>query len=143
MIQRLTGDWLRGFPPGLPKPDKSGLIFFLVAIVMLLSGCASWESDKGVEPLWRQAVQAEWKPGKTTDADVIKVLGPPSQIITLGDQSVYYYLREKNRGKAYIFILWNQTTQSVEYDRAIFFFDKKGVLLKYSYSKPVSASNAK
>jgi outer membrane protein assembly factor BamE (lipoprotein component of BamABCDE complex) len=129
VIQRLTGDWLRGFPPGLPKPDKSGLIFFLVAIV--------------IEPLWRQAVQAEWKPGKTTDADVIKVLGPPSQIITLGDQSVYYYLREKNRGKAYIFILWNQTTQSVEYDRAIFFFDKKGVLLKYSYSKPVSASNAK
>ena len=120
-----------------------GFILPLFILIFLFSGCASWESDKGVETSWRQVEPGKWKPGVTTDKTVIEALGPPSQIITLGDQSVYYYLHEKNRGKGYIFILWNQTKQSVEYDRAVFFFDKKGVLLKYSYSKPVSATNAK
>ena len=115
----------------------------VISVLIFSSGCASWESDKGVEALWRSTEQDQWKPGITTDADLIKALGPPSQIINLDNQSVYYYLREKNRGKGYIFIIWNQTTQVVEYDRAIFFFDKKGVLLKYSYSKRQPATNAK
>ncbi|KPK53020.1 MAG: hypothetical protein AMS22_08065 [Thiotrichales bacterium SG8_50] len=123
--------------------NQQGFVFLLAGLIILSSGCASWESDKGVETLWRQTAQENWQAGKTSDKDVIEALGPPSQIITLGDQSVYYYLHEKNRGKGYIFILWNQTKQVVEYDRAVFFFDKKGALLKYAYSKPISARNAK
>lgn len=106
----------------------------LVAL-LLLAGCASWESDKGVETIWRQPEHQQWSVGKTTDKDVINALGPPSQIIALEDQTVFYYMHEKNTGKAYIFILWNRSTQAVEYDRAVFFFDKQGVLLKYAYSK--------
>lgn len=108
----------------------------------LLVGCASWESDKGVETIWRQPAHQEWQTGKTTEADVINALGPPSQIIALADQIVFYYMHEKNTGQAYIFILWNLTKQAVEYDRAVFFFDKQGILLKYAYSKEASV-NAK
>ena len=114
---------------------------FLVSLA--LAGCASWESDKGVETIWRHSDAPQWNVGKTTDADVINVLGPPSQIIALDNKTVFYYLHEKNKGQAYIFILWNRSTQAVEYDRAIFFFDKQGVLLKYSYSISKDSSEEK
>lgn len=113
-------------------PERKSLLF---GLLILLSGCASWESDKGVETIWRQPDQQQWKEGSTTEENVINALGPPSQIIAMGDQTVFYYMHEKSKGKAYIFILWNRSTQSVEYDRAVFFFDRQGVLLKYAYSK--------
>lgn len=112
-------------------------IFTLLSLV----GCASWERDKGVETIWRQPEHQQWNVGKTTDADVIDALGPPSQIIALEKQTVFYYMREENKGQAYIFILWNQAKENTQYDRAVFFFDKQGVLLKYSYSKVDGASN--
>ncbi len=104
-----------------------------------MSSCASWESDKGIEPVWRQPEHQQWSVGKTTDADVIQALGPPSQIIALDKQNVFYYMREKSKGQAYIFILWNRSEQDVEYDRAVFFFNKEGVLLKYAYSQEKEA----
>ncbi len=107
----------------------------LIGTIFLLTGCASWETDKGVETIWRQADQQQWQEGSTSEEDVINALGPPSQIIAMDDQTVFYYMHEKNKGKAYVFILWNRTTQTVEYDRAVFFFDKQGILLKYAYSK--------
>ena len=108
-----------------------GLLF---GLILALSGCASWEGSRGVEPVWRQPAHQEWEVGTATDSDVADALGPPSQIIALQDQTVFYYVHEKSKGQAYIFILWNSSEESVVYDRAIFFFDKKGILEKYSYS---------
>jgi hypothetical protein len=70
----------------------------------------------------------------TKQADVSKVLGPPSQIIALGDEVVYYYMREYKTGRALILLFYNQLEKDIEYDRAIFIFDKNGVLKQYSYS---------
>ena len=121
-----------GISPGLAS----------VLALLLLTGCASWESNKGVETIWRQPGHQDWQVGNTTDEDVIGALGPPSQLIALEDQTVFYYMHEKNTGKAYIFILWNRSNQAVEYDRAVFFFDKQGVLLKYAYSKDARAAGS-
>jgi hypothetical protein len=63
------------------------------------------------------------------------MLGPPSQLIALSDQTVFYYLTEKTSGKGYIFIFWNQVNAKSEYDRAIFFFDSDGVLEEFAYSQ--------
>ena len=61
-------------------------------------------------------------------------LGPPSQIVSLDDRVVYYYLHESVEGKGYYFLVYNRSRQSTRYDRAIFFFDADGLLLKHSYS---------
>lgn len=61
-------------------------------------------------------------------------LGPPSQIIALKDQVVYYYLKETMAGSAYVLILYNNAKMRAEYDRAIFFFDDGGKLTRYAYS---------
>ncbi len=64
----------------------------------------------------------------TTQAEVLDLLGPPSQLISLRDQTVFYYLTEEMSGKGQIFIVWNQVSAESKYDRAIFFFDAGGVL---------------
>jgi len=62
-------------------------------------------------------------------------LGPPSQVIALHDQTLFYYLREQLTSKSYFLLVYNQTRENVTYDRAIFFFDKNGTLSDFAYSK--------
>lgn len=106
-----------------------------VLLVSLLFGCASFGSVDGVDNLWREVPVDTFERGVTTQANVLEMLGPPSQLIRLQDQTVFYYLTEKTSGKGKIFILWNQVSAESEYDRAIFFFDLEGVLQEFAYSK--------
>jgi hypothetical protein len=106
----------------------------LIGGIMLSAGCSNWKGYAGVDNAWRAPEAPQWEPGVTTASDVTSVLGPPSQLIALHDETVYYYMREGKKGKALMLILWNTGSQTAEYDRAMFFFDKKGILRTYSYS---------
>jgi hypothetical protein len=99
-----------------------------------LCGCAGWSQETGVDNRWRGASVPVWVAGETTSEDVMTALGPPSQIIALKDQVVYYYLKEQMSGSAYVLILYNNAKMKAEYDRAIFFFDDAGKLTRYAYS---------
>ena len=101
---------------------------------MMSCGCASWNQDAGVENRWRSEAVPSWTTGVTTDAEVMEFLGPPSQIISLRDETVFYYLKENMSGRGYVTIIYNQARIKIAYDRAIFFFDSKGKLTRYSYS---------
>lgn len=103
--------------------------------IALAAGCASYGAVDGVDNLWREVSVDAFQEGQTTQADVLEMLGPPSQLIALSDQTVFYYLTEKTSGKGYIFIFWNQVNAKSEYDRAIFFFDSDGVLEEFAYSQ--------
>lgn len=103
-------------------------------ILVVLAGCASYSGNNGVENRWRSETVPEWAAGKTTEQDVADFLGPPSQLINLDEETVYYYLREHRNGKGLILLIYNWGSQDLTYDRAVFFFDKKGVLTKHSYS---------
>lgn len=103
--------------------------------VILLAGCASYGAVDGVDNLWREVSVDEFEKGVTTQADVLDRLGPPSQLINLQNQSVFYYLTEEMSGQGKIFIIWNQVSAESKYDRAIFFFDTDGILQEFAYSK--------
>lgn len=103
-------------------------------MIVLLAGCASYSGDNGVENRWRSEEASVWEVGTTTEQDVAAQLGPPSQLISLGDQTVYYYLREHRSGKGLVLLVYNWGYQKLTYDRAVFFFDDDGNLTKYSYS---------
>ena len=75
-----------------------------------------------------------FKQGETTQHDVLAALGPPSQLINLGNRTVYYYLQEQKQVRSVILILYNQTREEITYDRAIFFFDPTGHLTDFSIS---------
>jgi outer membrane protein assembly factor BamE (lipoprotein component of BamABCDE complex) len=102
---------------------------------VLLSGCANYGAVDGVDNLWREVPIDEFEKGITTQAEVLDLLGPPSQLIGLQDQTVFYYLTEEMSGHGKIFIVWNQASAKSQYDRAIFFFNMDGVLQEFAYSK--------
>lgn len=106
-----------------------------LSILILLTGCASYGAIDGVDNLWRDVPADAFEKGVTTQADVLELLGPPSQLISLQNQNVFYYLTEELSGEGKIFIVWNQASAESKYDRAIFFFDTNGVLQEFSFSK--------
>lgn len=72
--------------------------------------------------------------GTTTQTQILEMLGPPSQVINLGNQVVFYYLFEKTESKGAFLLLFNWKNKKVRYDRAIFFFNENGVLVDYAFS---------
>ena len=106
----------------------------LILPILMLAGCISGKSDSGVLNTWRDKTIPAFEPGTTTQEEVARALGPPSQLIDLGDQVIFYYLRERRRSKGFILIVYNQNEEVVVYDRAIFFFNQSGVLEDYALS---------
>jgi len=111
------------------------MIVLLAAGLLMATGCVVSKSEKGVDNLWRSESVPEFIRGETTQSEVLEALGPPSQIIALSNEVVFYYLRELDNSKGAILILYNQTNNAITYDRAIFFFDKKGLLKDYALSR--------
>jgi len=119
------------------KPNLETALILLGTCLLLLSGCMSKRGEMGVRNDWRAPSLPTFQKGKTTQSEIMEALGPPSQVIGLQDQTLFYYLRELSQTKSMFLIIYNQTRQQIAYDRAIFFFDKQGVLTDFSYSKEV------
>ncbi len=111
----------------------------IVSLALLITGCTSYGSIDGVSNLWREVPVDQFQKGVTKQSDVLELLGPPSQLINLHDQTVFYYLTQLSSGQGKIFIVWNQVSIANKYDRAIFFFDTEGVLQEVAYSKEAIA----
>lgn len=106
----------------------------LLMIAAIATACVSYDRTKGVESTWRDPAISSPVVGETTQSDILRTLGPPSQVIGLRDATVFYYLREHGRGKGAVFIVYNWVNEEVRYDRAIFFFGPDGVLRDYGLS---------
>ena|SRR5437868_12163397 len=106
----------------------------LILVPLLIFGCVSKNARQGVETRWRGDSAPTFKQGESTEHDVLAALGPPSQLINLGDRTVFYYLQEQKKARSIILILYNQTREQIRYDRAIFFFDKNGRLSDFATS---------
>ena len=98
------------------------------------SGCIAFGRQQGVKNTWR-AENLVLEEGVTQQAQVIEQLGPPSQIIGLEGQTIFYYVRERSAGRGLILIVYNHVKMAVDYDRAVFFFDGSGALTSYSFSE--------
>ena len=61
----------------------------------LLAGCAQYENRRGVEVTWQAKVTSQLQPGQSSRKEVLALLGPPSQVISLEEETVLYYLFEK------------------------------------------------
>ncbi len=104
----------------------------LVLCAVILSGCAQFESKRGVEVNWQSAVTGKLVNGQSTRRDVLAMLGPPSQVIALDGESALYYLFEHSEGDGLVLILYNRMRIDTRYDRAIFFFDENDVLTEFA-----------
>ncbi len=105
-----------------------------VVILMsgLLAGCLQYENKRGVDVTWETTIEGKLETGKTTRRDILDLLGPPSQLIALEEETVLYYLFEHSEGDGMILILYNRMRINTNYDRAVFFFDENDVLTEYA-----------
>jgi outer membrane protein assembly factor BamE (lipoprotein component of BamABCDE complex) len=104
----------------------------VLLITVPLTACLQFRSKRGVEVNWQTAVTEQLESGKSTRADVMDLLGPPSQIIALEEETALYYLFERTAGEGYILVLYNRFTVDARYDRAVFFFDENDLLREYA-----------
>jgi outer membrane protein assembly factor BamE (lipoprotein component of BamABCDE complex) len=106
----------------------------IISMVFLaaLNGCVQFKNKRGVEVAWQSQVVGAMVRGTTTRADVLDALGPPSQVISLDDETVMYYLFEKAEGEGLVLIVYNTINIETRYDRAIFFFDENDLLTDFS-----------
>ena len=98
----------------------------------LLAGCAQYQNKRGVEVTWQPSVTSQLVKGDSTRKDVLTMMGPPSQVISLEEETVLYYLFERSRGSGVILILYNRMKIDTRYDRAIFFFDENDILTDFA-----------
>ena len=66
--------------------------------------------------------------------EAVRTIGPPSEVIDVGSRTVFYYLLEETHSEALSLILVTKAETRVRYDRAIFFFDERDVLVRQSLS---------
>jgi outer membrane protein assembly factor BamE (lipoprotein component of BamABCDE complex) len=118
---------------GLRKPKFH--VILLLCLGHLLVACVNYGSIDGVDHVWREIPIEQFEVGVTTQSEVLELLGPPSQLINLDSQVVFYYLARENKGGGQIFIVWNRVRDENRYDRAIFFFDKDVILQDVAYSR--------
>lgn len=111
------------------------ILLACLAGLAFLPACASKQSQMGVQNKWRATSLPPFQKGKTSQSEVMTALGPPSQVIALHDQTLFYYLREQLKTKAIFLLLYNQTRENISYDRAVFFFDRNGTLSDFAYSE--------
>ena len=101
-------------------------------LAVALGGCAQYENKRGVEVTWQDSVTSHLVRGKTTRKDVLRLLGPPSQVIPLEEETVLYYLFERSKGDGVILIVYNRMQIDTHYDRAVLFFDENDVLTDFA-----------
>lgn len=111
---------------------KTMSLFVAILIAIVLPGCAQYDNQRGVDVSWQPQVTDTLVQGETTRKQVLDLLGPPSQIIALGDETVLYYLFEQSAGEGLILLVYNRMQIDTRYDRAIFFFDENDVLTDFS-----------
>ena len=101
-------------------------------LAAVLAGCAQYENKRGVEVTWQDTVTGHLARGQTTRKEVLALLGPPSQVISLEDETVLYYLFERSKGDGIILIVYNRMKIETHYDRAVLFFDENDILTDFA-----------
>ncbi len=102
------------------------------AAILALGACAQYESQRGVDVTWDPSTLNQFQVGETTRQQILKTLGPPSQIIAMEKESALYYLYERSKGDGLILLVYNRFERNTTYDRAVFFFDEQDRLTDYA-----------
>jgi len=81
---------------------------------------------------WQDTVTDKLVRGQTTREEALRLLGPPSQVISMEEETVLYYLFERSKGEGVILIVFNRMKIDTDYDRAVLFFDENDILTDFA-----------
>ena len=110
----------------------SASVASLLLLTLLLSGCVLSLSEDGSR--LRDEAADQIIVGKSTRADVARLLGPPDIIVYSNKEhdplfeQAYQYKRTTNKGSAMCLWVFATCRSDTKYDRITVFFDQNGVV---------------
>jgi outer membrane protein assembly factor BamE (lipoprotein component of BamABCDE complex) len=98
----------------------------LVAALVALSGC--YVSKKKDDRPWPAEVVSKIEVGKTTKAEVLKLLGPPKQIIRLLESEAYMYVASVEKNSGLVLLVLNLSRSDRQYDAVTVIINRQDVV---------------
>jgi len=110
-------------------------LFVLVVLLMIVtgSGCAVIGRGKDFRPIEEKTL-THVEPGKTTAADVMKLFGPPSQIVKLSNGNAYIYDRSLSKATGLWLVVVTFANYDTQHDRIVFFINNQDLVTHYGSS---------
>jgi len=83
--------------------------------------------DEDLDPQAISQLQA----GKSTDADVMLLLGAPNKVVELGNKSAWLYQSQNTKQMGMWLLIFGAYGEDTQFDRCWVFFDENGILSHY------------
>jgi len=96
------------------------------AALFVLNGC--YVSKKKDDRAWPAEVVAKIEVGKTTKADVLRLLGPPKQIIRLLESEAYMYVASVEKNSGLVLLVLNLSRSDRQYDAVTVIINRQDVV---------------
>ena len=108
-------------------------IMILLLVVFVAAGCAVIGRGRDFRPIEENTL-SQVTPGKTTAADVVKLFGPPTQIVKLSNGNAYVYDRSLSKATGMWLVLVTFANYDTQYDRIVFFININDIVTHYGSS---------
>jgi outer membrane protein assembly factor BamE (lipoprotein component of BamABCDE complex) len=96
------------------------------AALFALNGC--YFGKKLDDRPWPAEVVSRIEVGKTTKAEVLKLLGPPKQIIRLLESEAYMYVASAEKNSGLVLIVLNMSRSDRQYDAVTVIINRQDVV---------------
>lgn len=96
------------------------------AALFLLNGC--YFSRKKDDRPWPADLVTRIEVGKTTKAEVLKLLGPPKQIIRLLESEAYMYVSSIEKNSGLVLVVLNLSRSDRQYDSVTVIINRQDIV---------------
>ena len=112
----------------------------LLLVVSVAAGCAVIGRGMDFRPIEENTL-SQVTPGKTTATDVVRLFGPPSQIVKLSNGNAYVYDRSLSKATGLWFVIVTFANYETQYDRIVFFINNSDIVTHYGSSFKSNAAS--
>jgi len=98
----------------------------LTAALLTLSGC--YLGKKRDDRPWSPETVARIEVGKTTKAEVLKLLGPPKQVIRLLESEAYMYVASVEKNSGVFLLVLNLSRSDRQYDSVTVILNRQDIV---------------
>jgi outer membrane protein assembly factor BamE (lipoprotein component of BamABCDE complex) len=101
-------------------------LLLAAAAIAALSGC--YLGKKRDDRPWPSEVASKIEVGKTTKAEVLKLLGPPKQVVRLLESEAYMYVATVEKSSGIFLLILNLSRTDRQYDAVTVIINRQDVV---------------
>jgi outer membrane protein assembly factor BamE (lipoprotein component of BamABCDE complex) len=101
-------------------------LLLAAAAIAALSGC--YLGKKRDDRPWPSEVASKIEVGKTTKAEVLKLLGPPKQVVRLLESEAYMYVATVEKSSGIFLLILNLSRTDRQYDAVTVIINRQDIV---------------